>query len=154
MRETIFENALTNMSQLKCVAYEKGDVIIEEGSQNTELFFLESGDVEVVKDEARISTIHEKGSVFGEISILLNAPATATVRALTPTKFYHTTEPFQFLEEHPSVHLFVSVILAERLKAITNYLMNVKEQFADNEDHTNMIDGVMESLLNKQSWDH
>ncbi|MEM9445463.1 MAG: cyclic nucleotide-binding domain-containing protein [Verrucomicrobiota bacterium] len=153
MHPSILASALESITKLECKRFSQGDAILEEGSENYGLYFLESGDIEVVKDGSRVSLIHERGSVFGEISILLETVPTATVRALTSAKLFYTDRPCEFLKANPSVHLFVSCLLAERLRAVTSYLVNVKQQFCDNQDHTSMIDSVLDGLTHKQTWD-
>ena len=58
-----------------------GDVLIEQGSMPYELFLIESGTVEVVRDGAPIATLGP-GDVVGEIALLEQQRRMATVRAV------------------------------------------------------------------------
>ena len=59
-----------------------GDVLIEQGSMPYELFLIESGTVEVVRDAERLATLGA-GDVVGEIAFLERQRRMATVRAVT-----------------------------------------------------------------------
>ena len=56
----------------------------------------------------------------------------------------------EFLKEHPDVHLHLSTLLAKRLNSVTSYLVDLKSQFEDHDDHLGMVDEVLESLLHHQ----
>ena len=62
--------------------FAKGETLLEEGKRAGLLYILVTGTVEVVKGETQINTVGEPGAFFGEMSVLLDAPHTATVRAL------------------------------------------------------------------------
>ena len=59
-----------------------GDVLIEQGSMPYELFLIESGTVDVIRDEERIATLGP-GDVVGEVALLARQRRMATVRAVT-----------------------------------------------------------------------
>ena len=62
----------------------EGEVIVEEGRPNANFHVIVSGEVEVTKKvngSAKTLTALGTGDFFGEISLLFDAPATATVRA-------------------------------------------------------------------------
>lgn len=61
--------------------YKAGDVIVTQGEpSNDEAYYVQSGSVEVLQDGKIISTL-PAGQVFGEISLVMNEPRTATVHA-------------------------------------------------------------------------
>ena len=53
------------------------------GRRPGRLFVLAAGTVEVLRGDTRVALISDAGAVFGEMSILLNTPHTATVRTVT-----------------------------------------------------------------------
>lgn len=67
--------------------YAAGDTVMEKGEAGHEMFFLSLGDVEVTDGERRLRTMG-RGSYFGERSLVLDEPRTATVRALTACECY------------------------------------------------------------------
>jgi CRP/FNR family cyclic AMP-dependent transcriptional regulator len=125
------------------------ETIITEGSSTGMLFFLSEGEVEVHKDEIQIAIVAEPGSVFGEMSALLGTTHRASVRTLAPSIFYLVEDGRSFLETHPAVCLHVSEILARRLDALNEYLVDVKQQF-EGHDHLSMVDEVIEVLMHRQ----
>lgn len=130
-----------------------GETILEEGRKAGVLYILRSGAVEILKGEFQINTVSEPGALFGEVSVLLNLPHMATVRALEPSRFYVAEEPRAFLESHPEVMLALSELLARRLHFVTTYLVDLKKQFEGSEDHLGMVDEVLESLVHYHEED-
>jgi CRP-like cAMP-binding protein len=125
-----------------------GEVIIEQDTTGGELLVLMSGEVEVLRDGVRVAKARERGVVFGEMSVLLGRPATATVRAITPAVLSVIENPRQFLIEHPEVSLYVAELLARRLDSLNKYLVDVKRQY-EGHDHLGMVDDVLDSLMNR-----
>jgi hypothetical protein len=63
-----------------------GDIIFSEGEIGTEMFIIQSGTVELLKEiggETRVLSTLEKGDFFGEMSVLEDLPRTASARAKT-----------------------------------------------------------------------
>ena len=125
-----------------------GEVIIAQDAQGGELLVLMSGEVEVLRDGVRVAKARERGVVFGEMSVLLGRPATATVRAITPAVLSVIENPRQFLIEHPEVSLYVAELLARRLDSLNKYLVDVKRQY-EGHDHLGMVDDVLDALMNR-----
>ena len=126
-----------------------GGVLIEQGSRADHLYFLIEGQVEVLKDTTVIAEVSEPGAVFGEMSILLDAVHTATVRARTPSSFRVAGASLAFLRDNPDVALYVAQILARRLDSLNRYLVDVKSQFKGFDDHMHMVDEVLDALMTK-----
>jgi CRP-like cAMP-binding protein len=65
--------------------FEDGDTIFREGEESSEMFVLRSGKVEILKDvdkhQVRLAIL-ERGSFFGEMSLLEGLPRSATARAI------------------------------------------------------------------------
>jgi cAMP-dependent protein kinase regulator len=64
-----------------------GTVIIEEGGYGSQMYIVESGEFEVVRDSRLLKRL-VRGSFFGEIALLHNIPRTATVRAVRDSKIW------------------------------------------------------------------
>jgi len=58
-----------------------GTLVLHEGSKTGHLFVLLEGRLEVIKGDAVVAVLTEPGAVLGEMSVLLDQPHTATVRA-------------------------------------------------------------------------
>lgn len=141
----------TDMPQRKAAA---GEVLLEEGKRAGVLLILVDGAVEIIKGDYQIDLISEPGAVFGEMSVLLDSPHTATVRAAADSTFYVAENPLAFLHSHPEVALGLSKLLASRLHGMTTYLVDLKRQFEGRGDHLGIIDEVLDTLLHAQDEEH
>ena len=120
------------LAGLPVVKHGAGEVVLTAGSKTSELLFLRSGTVEVVKDGVQIASVNAPGSVFGELAVLLDQPYTADVRTLEQAEFYVADAP-AILASDPTVALYVAAILARRLDAANRWLVAVKRQFQTGE---------------------
>jgi CRP-like cAMP-binding protein len=66
---------------LKPFVYQPGEVIIRKGEMGRALYIISRGEVEVLDDAGEVVATLGEGAYFGEISLLLSEPRTATVRA-------------------------------------------------------------------------
>jgi len=131
-----------------------GTTLMEEGRRAGVLLILIEGSVEILKGDYQINVISEPGAVFGEISVLLEAPHTATVRTATESRFFVADDPLAFLRSNSQIALAVSKLLAKRLHAMTTYLVDLKQQFEGHDDHFGMIDEVLDTLTHAQDDEH
>lgn len=136
-------------STLRAVNVAPGQDLLVQGSTGEHLYILETGQVEVLKDGVKITDVAEPGAVFGEMAILLNCAHTATVRAVTPSVFRVAEFSKAYLLQHPALSLHVAEILARRLDSLNRYLIDVKSQFKEFDDHVGMVDEVLEVLMTK-----
>ena len=96
--------------------FEPGKTLFDEGSKSGVLCFLIDGEVEILKGEFQVNTVREPGAVFGEMSILLNAPHTATVRALTSVRVHLVKDGDAFLRSHQEIAYDLLKSAAQRLR--------------------------------------
>ena len=75
-----------------------------------------------------MAKVTEPGTVFGELSALLDQPHTADVRALETTEFY-VANANALLVRNPVALLYVAAVLARRLDAANRTLIELKSQF-------------------------
>jgi CRP-like cAMP-binding protein len=125
-----------------------GDVIIHEGHTTGHLYVLRRGLMEVVKGDTVVASVAEPGAVFGEMSVLLDKPHTATVRAATDAEIIELADASAFLDDRPAVALLIARLLAQRLHAATTYLADIKRQYAGHGTHLAMVGEVLESMIN------
>ena len=128
-----------------------GDVLIAEGSDPGVLYVLSSGSVTVERDGVAFASIDTPGAIFGEMSVVLGKPATATVRATTDVVVHVAADPEAFLLERPGAALSVLRTTAARLDGLTQYLVDVKGQFAELEGHLGMVDQILDTLVHHQA---
>ncbi len=127
---------------LKPAVYAAGDTIFTKGEPGSEMYFVARGEVEVV-DGAVVSVLGE-GGFFGEKSLLLSEPRSATVRARTQCDLYvlEKTDLMKVLRDHPR---FARSILEaysrryevelEAAEAFDGVLAGYLDRTAENGDH-------------------
>jgi CRP-like cAMP-binding protein len=87
---------------------------------------LKDGELEVIRDGKHVATIRTPGSVIGEMSILLDAPQTATVRAVSEVDYFVIDNAIEVLRTHPDWLLQIARLLAQRVNATTAQLTRDK----------------------------
>jgi len=93
---------------------------IHEGGNTGHLFVLIEGRIEVVRGDTVVAVITEPGAVFGEMSVLLELPHTATVRAVSDSVIYEFDDAAAFLRDQPAEALLIARLLAQRLNVATD----------------------------------
>lgn len=127
-----------------------GTVLLAEGTKSGRIYVLEEGTLEVARGETRVALVSERGSIFGEMSLLLESSHTATVRAVTPAVVHEFVDGAAYLRSDPETTLIVARLLAQRLHAATTYLVDLKRQYANHGTHLAMVSDVLASLINQK----
>jgi CRP/FNR family cyclic AMP-dependent transcriptional regulator len=125
-----------------------GALILHEGGRTGHLYVLIEGKLEVVKGDTVVATITEPGAVLGEMSVLLDKPHTATVRAATDSVVYEIDDATSFLRNRPGVALLIARMLAQRLNIANSYLADLKQQYAGHGNHLAMVGDLLQSMIN------
>jgi CRP-like cAMP-binding protein len=133
--------------------FDIGELLLVEGGADKVLYVLIDGEIEVLKGQTQVNTQSEPGAMFGELAVLLDVPHTATVRATVPTRAYVVENAEAFLQGNPDLSFQLAKLLARKLNSITTYLVDLKNQFEDREDHLGMVNEVLESLLHESVED-
>ncbi len=133
--------------------FEAGDVLLEEGKWSGRLFILETGEIEVRRGDTQVAVVDDPGAMFGEMSVLLDLPHTATVRALSQVAVRAPEDAAAFMKRHPEIAFFLARLLAQRLNAATTYLVDLKRQFEGHGDHLGMVGEVLDALINQPGGD-
>jgi CRP/FNR family transcriptional regulator, cyclic AMP receptor protein len=92
----------------------------------------------------RLLILTEPGAVFGELSVLLDQPHTADVRALEVSQF-HVADAATLLRIDPIGLLYVATVLARRLESANQALIGLKRQVQTGEPR-GMIDRTVEKM--------
>ena len=127
-----------------------GASLLAEGKKSGLLYVLIDGEVEIVKGDFQINVVSDAGAVFGEISVLLDLPHMATVRALSKCRAHEVRNGDEFLKAHPEIAHHLAQLLARRLHGVSTYLVDLKQQFASHENDLGLAVAVLESLVNQQ----
>jgi CRP/FNR family transcriptional regulator, cyclic AMP receptor protein len=125
-----------------------GTVVVHEGGTTGHLYALIEGRLEVIKGDTVVASITEPGAVLGEMSVLLDQPHTATVRAASDSVIYQIDDAASFLRQQPGVALVIARMLAQRLNAANTYLADIKRQYAGHGNHLAMVGDLLQSMIN------
>lgn len=110
-----------------------GHELIRQGGESGTLYVLKSGTMEVVRDGRLLSSVTRPGAVFGEMSVLLEQPHSATVRAASDVEVYVISDALGVLERHPAWTLQIARLLAQRLNRTTAMLLESQHEASEGE---------------------
>ena len=125
-----------------------GTIVLHEGGRTGHLYVLIEGRLEVIKSDTVVATITEPGAVLGEMSVLLDQPHTATVRAALDSVVYEIDDAASFLRAQPAVAILIARMLAQRLNVANTYLADIKRQYAGQGNHLAMVGDLLQSMIN------
>jgi len=128
-----------------------GDIVIEQGQVPGPVYVLVEGAVTIERNGVAMARVTMPGSIFGEMSTLLQCPATATVRADVASTFVVAHDGEAFLTSRPDVTMAMARALATRLDEVSGYLTEIKRQFTGQAGHLGMLDDILSTLLNHQT---
>ncbi|XP_028517044.1 cAMP-dependent protein kinase type I-alpha regulatory subunit isoform X2 [Exaiptasia diaphana] len=82
------ENERSDIFDAMClVKHSAGEIIIQQGDEGDNFYIIDSGEVEVLVNNACVNTISEGGS-FGELALIYGTPRAATIKAKTDVKLW------------------------------------------------------------------
>jgi CRP/FNR family transcriptional regulator, cyclic AMP receptor protein len=125
-----------------------GTLVLHEGSKTGHLFVLLEGRLEVIKGDSVVAVLTEPGALLGEMSVLLDQPHTATVRAAADSVVYEFDDAAAFLRDQPQVSLLIARLLAQRLNVANTYLADLMHQYAGHGNHLSMVGELLQSMIN------
>ena len=134
---------------LPAVRFESGVALLVEGDKTGRIYILLDGEIEVLRGDTRVMLANRPGAIFGEMSILLDIPHTATVKTLSPATLYAIEDAGTFLQAHPEITLSIAKLLAQRLNAATTYLVDLQRQVEGHGDQLGMVTDVLEMLIHQ-----
>ena len=102
-----------------------GTTIIEQDDVGGSVFVLVEGTVSIERDDTVLAVLDTPGAMLGEMSTVLQRPASASVTAMVDTTLLVATDGAAYLREHPDVLLEVARTLATRLDNLTGHLVDV-----------------------------
>ena len=124
-----------------------GAVLLHQGTKTGRLFVLIEGRLEVIRGDAVVAVLTDPGAVTGEMSLLLDRPHTATVRAASDSTICEFSDAASFLNEQPAAALLIARLLAQRLNVATTYLADLMKQYAGHGTHLEMVGEILQSMI-------
>jgi len=140
-------------ADLPIVQVPAGECVVQQGRYAEAMYILIDGAVQMERDGIAFATVTYPGAVFGDMSTVLQRVATASARAMVPSRMHVARDALAMLEQRPEVTLAVLRLTAGRLNAMTQYLADVRAQYADSAGHLGLVGGVLETLLHYQAPD-
>jgi CRP/FNR family cyclic AMP-dependent transcriptional regulator len=119
---------LAKLADFPIRVYERGDVVLSQGSATGRLLFLKQGAVDIVMEEVFLTRVTEPGAVFGDVALLLDQTHTADVLAVESSSFYMVEQAEDFLRSEPLAALYVATVLAGRLNAVNHLLVEARHR--------------------------
>jgi CRP/FNR family cyclic AMP-dependent transcriptional regulator len=142
---------LESSARLPTQAFAAGDIAIAQGQPSGRLLVLVEGSVVVERDGIAFARVSGPGAVFGEMSIVLGRPASATVRCEVDSMFRVAEDGAAWLNASPDVAMDLLRINAARVDALSGYLVDIRRQYAEHGTHLEMLDQVLGSLMHHQT---
>lgn len=104
--------------------------IIEQGQQDHGFYVLQTGTLEVFKDDVLLTTLMYPGTIFGELADILNKPRTCTVKAKTQATVVHIKADSMdtLIREQPEIGIKIIRTLASRLDRTTQKLADTTKE--------------------------
>lgn len=111
-----------------------GQILITEGSQPDAFYVILEGEVEILKrsgNQQAVIAVHGACAILGEMSLIENAPRTATVRAAKPSKVLKISQGTfnQLIHGNPSAALALLQTVMRRLRN-TEVMLSQQEKLA------------------------
>jgi CRP-like cAMP-binding protein len=114
---------IDNISRrLRPARYRQGEVVLREGDPGDEMFFIESGRVQVTHGQGASTLVLAElgaGDLFGEMALLTGNPRSATVTALSDLDLWSMAQADfnDLVIAYPNLALALSRLLSERLRS-------------------------------------
>jgi len=129
------------------VSYAPGETLISVGDLHPSVFVLVSGAFHVERDGHVLALLDDPGSIVGEISLLLDTPASANVVAIEESTVHRVDDAARLFDEYPEFARFIAEVLARRLSRVTSYIDDVYRQFEQHGGTLGLVPKVLDDLL-------
>lgn len=126
---------LLNVSKIR--QYQDGEQILEEGNNDPWLYFILSGEVNITKNGETLTSLKNRGEIFGEMGLLGDTQKTASAYAVGDTVCLTTdaTQIEKVSKDDRLAFLYIlyrvlAEIVTDRLKKTSDELVAAKKEIA------------------------
>lgn len=144
-------DTIERCSDLPRRRFAAGDTLVEQGASFGSILVLCDGSIGIERDGVALAVMETPGSILGDMSTVLERPATATLRAVSDCTVLCADDGADYLRSRPDVLLDVARALAVRLDNLTGHLADVQRQYGDDSGHLGMLDDVLSTLMHHQT---
>ena len=104
-------------------SFDPGQIVVTQGTPGQAFYMVLTGRVEILRDQASLGTFGP-GDFFGEMSLLDQAPRSATIRAVEQTQclMLSSWDFKALLENKPSIAIKLLEVLSRRLRVANERL--------------------------------
>lgn len=141
------QDTLAMCSKLPERRVARGETLIEENVRTERLYVLKQGAFDIQRGGVRFVQVRQPGAFLGEISAVMGSTPTATVVAAEDSVVHVVEAAGQAVRTDPELTLAIAQALAQRLTAMSAYLVNLKQQYADTNTHLAVMDQVLSNLM-------
>jgi len=142
---------LERCSDLPHRLFAPGEIIVAQGAAFGSIVILREGSIGIERDGVGLAVMETPGSILGDMSTVLERPATATMRAMSDCTVLCADDGAAYLQSRPDVLFDVARALATRLDNLTGHLADVQRQYGDDSGHLGMLDDVLSTLMHHQT---
>lgn len=121
-----------------------GAELLGEGERSGQVHVLIEGTVGIEVGGVLVKRVSDRGAFLGEIAALLDTAHSARVVAVTDCRTRIMSA--DSITDNPAVLLAIARLLAARLNAMTGYLVDVRNQYADEPTHLGLMAEVLSEL--------
>lgn len=125
----------------------RGETLIEENVKSERLYVLKKGAFDIRRGGVKFVQIRQPGAFLGEMSAVMGSTPTATVVAAEDSVVHVVESAQKAVRTDPELTLGIAQVLATRLTAMSAYLVNLKQQYADSNTHLAVMDQVLSNLM-------
>ena len=117
-------------------SFRSGDIIVTEGEPGSSFYIVLSGATEVYLDklDQKVLATRGVGEFFGEMSLMLDAPRSASIRATEDTLLFvvERSNLQPILQRHPELADHISEELSQRIKSLQDLGVQVGSSASNN----------------------
>lgn len=108
------------LDEIKCDA---GEILCREGEPAEEMFILLTGELQIIKDKRKITTVKPVNYV-GEMALIEDKPRSATVKALEPCRLLKISAEqfYSYFAQQPDLLISMMKILSQRIRRDTEMI--------------------------------
>lgn len=107
---------------------EIGETLLVEGAGNDDIHVLLMGEIAIERGGVMLASLSNPGTIVGEMSVLLGRPASATVRAVRPTRIRSLNQAGRAMAGDAELAMHVAALVAARLDATSSIVVDLNRQ--------------------------
>lgn len=125
---------------------EPGETLLIEGEGHGDIHVLLMGELIIERGGVKLASLSNPGTVVGEMSVLLSRPATATVRAVRPTRIRSLAEAARLMAGDAELAMHIAALVAARLDATSSVVVDLSRELSGKPQEQGMLGRLFSAL--------